>query len=64
MFYYFHILEENYMNGLVFYDIFKMKYSDCTVVKRNGSYDRFDVDKIISGVNKSAQRSTFSNFKP
>jgi anaerobic ribonucleoside-triphosphate reductase len=29
----------------------------CTVRKRNGTQDSFDINKILSGINKSAQRS-------
>ena len=32
-------------------------FSECTVRKRNGSLDSFDLEKILSGVDKSAQRS-------
>lgn len=30
---------------------------NCTVRKRNGSQDSFNIDKILTGINKSAQRS-------
>ena len=30
---------------------------DCTVRKRNGTQDSFDINKILTGINKSAQRS-------
>lgn len=36
----------------------------CTVRKRNGTLDSFNIDKILTGINKSAQRSEpkFSNL--
>lgn len=39
---------------------------NCTVRKRNGSQDSFDVNKILTGINKSAQRSEpkFSKLTP
>ena len=37
------------------------QFNSCKVIKRNGTYDTFDINKILSGVEKSAKR-TAHNF--
>lgn len=37
------------------------RFNSCKVIKRNGTYDTFDINKILSGVEKSAKR-TAHNF--
>ena len=56
--YYFIFWRKNAMASFIFDKKEYLNYlSNCTVTKRNGFSDTFSMEKILTGIDKSARRS-------